>query len=195
MHPCNHIYQHFKGNILVKQRASQSGFTLIEFIIALTILGILTSFAVPAFVRYTETYRIDSIQRNFASAFKLAQSEAIKSNHQGVLCIAAAADDTCDTGANADWQQGWYVFEDVNNNGVIDLTGATPDVILKFQAPISKINFVSNTNSLTFNGSGAIVGGEESFSICIDRPVDDPDCNSEQTSEFITLASGQFIFQ
>ena len=171
---------------------------MMEFIIAVTILGILTSYAVPAFVRYSDNYRIEGIQRNFASAFKLAQSEAIKSNHAGVLCIASTTvNDTCDVSNNNDWQQGWYVFEDINGNGVIDITGApaTDDVIIKFQPPIDKINFISGTNALTFTGSGAIDGGEERFRICIDRPTDDPGCNSEQTSAFVTLASGQFIFE
>jgi len=178
----------------VPNRKAQSGFTLIEFIIAITILGILTSYAVPAFVNYLDNYRVEGTQRNFASAFKLAQSEAIKSTHQGVLCIAAAAVDTCDTAANAEWQQGWYVFEDVNNNGVID----TGEPIIKFQAPINNIHFFSETGTtrLTFDGSGALLTGAglpQEFRICTDRPTDQM-CMSEQASDFFTLASGQFIF-
>lgn len=43
---------------LVEQPAAQPGFTLLEFMIALAILGLVASLAMPAYSRYTERARV-----------------------------------------------------------------------------------------------------------------------------------------
>ena len=179
----------------------QSGLTIIEFLIAVTILGIITSLAVPAFVNMGETFGVDGKQRNLISAIKFARTEAAKQNLPVSVCVASGTTaNSCST-INADsWNDGWHVFLDNDGDGVIDpaVSATDPDdTILRTQPAIPSVSVATtpaNTNTLTFLGSGDLaVGGGVSFRVC-DQDTSNLDCTGDAyTNGFDSLLSGQIV--
>lgn len=63
------------------QHRKNRGFTLIELIVTVLILGILSSFALPAYTSFVADQRVKTAAFDVMSALVLARSEAIKRNN------------------------------------------------------------------------------------------------------------------
>lgn len=74
------------------------GFTLIELLIALAIMAILTSLALPSFNQFIAQSRLKSASSDLLMSFLLARSEATKRNCEIQI-----------TPAGSGWQAGWTV--------------------------------------------------------------------------------------
>jgi len=57
---------------------SQAGFTMMEVLVVIIILGILASLAIPGFARWLPNYRLRGAARDLYSNFQLAKAGAIK---------------------------------------------------------------------------------------------------------------------
>lgn len=107
-----------------------SGLTLIELMVTLTVLATMVAIGVPQYQRMIETNRIAGSINSLAGDLKLARSEAAKRNQVVTVC-ASNNGNTCNT---ANWDQGWIVFADQNGDRVVNVTdtmvavntGATP---------------------------------------------------------------------
>lgn len=86
----------------------QQGASLIEAMMALSIVGVLTSAAVPAMKDVLVQQRLRSGSSDLYATFHLARSEAIKRASP----VAVTPVDT------RDWSRGWKVFADRNDNGI-----------------------------------------------------------------------------
>lgn len=98
-------------------RSSGSGFTLVECLIAVAVLAILTTSAIPAYTSMLTSHLLATQANDFLAALNLARSEAIKRNGRVVVCKSVAGED-CEP--DAGWEQGWIVFDDRNNNANLD---------------------------------------------------------------------------
>ena len=65
----------------MNQLRSKQGFTLIEMLIVIAIIGILTSVAIPNFSRWKEKYEINGETKKVYFDLLLAHSTAISNNH------------------------------------------------------------------------------------------------------------------
>jgi type IV fimbrial biogenesis protein FimT len=98
--------------------ASNTGFTLVELIVTVTIAGILLGIAIPSFIDTIKGNRLAASANDFLSALSLARSEAIKRGVQvSVESIGTVA---------GQWDSGWNVFVDINGNGVFNDNATAP---------------------------------------------------------------------
>lgn len=146
----------------------QSGVTLIELLVTISIAAILMAIAVPSFQDFFRRARLDSAASDFMATLNYARSEAIR---RGVLVSVCKSNDgtSCgDDGANWGWEQGWIVFTNPNNNDSVD-TGSGEEILRVHEALPNGIKVRANNNfttRITYRSDGRItysVGGKFFF--------------------------------
>ncbi len=105
---------------------TQSGFSLIESLVTVAILGILTVMAAPSFTEYQRNTQMTTVTNELLSAFASAKSESMTT---GRNITVAPLDGTA-------WHNGWAMFVDLNYNGALD---PAEKMILSFAASPSNI--------------------------------------------------------
>jgi len=144
----------------------QTGVTLIELLVTLSIAVILMTIAVPGFQDFFRRNRVEGAASNLVAALNYARSEAIRRGVRVTVCGSSnpqAA--TPDCVANA-WSAGWIVFVDgvdprgARNNG---------DEVLRIQA-LSDLSITAGGNiakAVTFLASGRPHGvANDTFVVC-----------------------------
>lgn len=101
-----------------------SGFTLVELLVAITVLGVLLSLATPGFQSIMQDTRQVKSYNNLAGVLRFARSEAIKRSVAISVC-PRATNSTCGT----DWSQGMIVFDDATANGLPGVMDGTDSVV------------------------------------------------------------------
>lgn len=79
------------GRKAARSLGSQKGFTLIELMIAITILGLLLAMAMPSYAIWIQNTRIRSAAESFVNGLQLARNEAVRRN-ANVEFVAAGGD-------------------------------------------------------------------------------------------------------
>lgn len=116
------------------------GFTLIELMVTVLILGILSSIAMPAFSSFVASQRIKTASFDVMSSMVLARSEALKRNANVTVLPT--------TGSN--WASGWSVR-----------VGGTS---MNEQATFKNLT-ITGPASLSYNSSGRLNTAAASISI------------------------------
>ena len=92
-----------------------SGFTLIELMITLFIVGILLAVGVPSMRTFLQNNQLIATTNELVSAIHIARSEAFKLNKKVTICVSA---DGKSCVSSEKWAQGWIVFVDANDDRV-----------------------------------------------------------------------------
>lgn len=109
------------------------GFTLLELVVALGIVGLLTTIAVPRLSEFMAGQEIKKGTLEFHAALVFARSEAIKRNATVTV-----------TGLSADMAGGWSIAQ-----------GAA---VLRRQTAIGNVSFSGPSSSVTFENDGRLSG-------------------------------------
>jgi type IV fimbrial biogenesis protein FimT len=94
------------------------GFTLLELMMALALIGIILAFAIPSFSSFRKNARMTSAANDLLADLNMARTEAIKRQRNVAFCGSGApraAEPACDP-----FVSGWLVWVDNNNDGDID---------------------------------------------------------------------------
>jgi type IV fimbrial biogenesis protein FimT len=131
-----------------------AGFTLLELLITISIAAILLTIGIPSFRYITNANRISGEVNGLLGDLQFARAEAVKEGRTVTVCVGNASG--C-TGTTA-WQNGWIVFSDPTDVGVLDLPNET---VLRIQSPFSSTDTFDASNgvsAITFNREGYAVG-------------------------------------
>lgn len=115
----------------------QRGLTLIELLVAIAVLAILLTAAVPGFRAFVENSRATAASNELATALALARSEAIKRGLSASVC----------PGDNG-WDGGWRVLLGANCNAA--------DNLRTWAESGEGISIASNRAVITFGALGGL---------------------------------------
>jgi type IV fimbrial biogenesis protein FimT len=137
------------------------GFTLIELVVTITVVGILAAIAVPSMNHFLESNRLVALTNDLITDINLARSEAIKNGAQTGLCAASGSN----CGTSTDWgSSGWRVFQDTDNTS----SWTSGDTLIRSHesAPLNN-SITAPANFLVFSRVGGMVAAVTSQDITI----------------------------
>ncbi len=97
-------------------RSRQTGFTMIELMVVVTIMGILLAVAIPNFESFVNSNRLSSAANEMVASIQTARMESLRRNRRAVVCLSqnpSAASPAC----NAVNATGWVAFLDPDSSG------------------------------------------------------------------------------
>lgn len=168
-------------NSISKHQQRFYGFTLIEIMVSLTILGVLIAIAIPNFSNAIKRSRINAIRDELTASLQMARTEAIRRNVQ-IIIARNTVNCTFDMPDSQDWHCGWHLVVDSNNNGnvnaaeeVIQNTVLPPGYTLQHPNAGSPSKIIANrwgqisplANRFVISPTATGVADPETLTICI----------------------------
>ena len=129
----------------------QRGFTVIELMITMSIVGILVAAAAPGYQDWTATTRLNAHTTEFITALHFARSEAVKRNVAVSVCKSSSGTACVTTNT---WAQGWIVFVDIDASGTVDSGDTVLRVHEKLTGGTTLIGQTAVANVITFRSNG-----------------------------------------
>ncbi|MEH6550498.1 MAG: GspH/FimT family pseudopilin [Pseudomonadales bacterium] len=145
--------------MLNKKTNRQSGFTLVELMITIVIMGIALSIGVPPLVDAYRKTQVTAATTEFLSALGYARSESLNS---GVAVIVCASADKSSCGGTS-FKTGWIAFMDDDGDDTLD----SGERILRKRGSLGNTTVTTSpaTTSLTFGVGGATTQAVD-FTFC-----------------------------
>ena len=144
------------------------GFSLIELIIVLTVISILSAYAMPTFRQLRQNKAIESARNSLFVELQFARTKAIMSQSYIVVCPSVSNSACAD---DANWHKGWIVFIDKNHDKKYNNNDEILRIGNAMQPGVSAIS--SNyRKKIRFNGLGFAPGTNLSINFCDERGND-----------------------
>ena len=148
-----------------------NGFTLIEMLVAVLIVGVLLLVAAPGFSDLISNNRMVSEVYLMRATLSHARSEALARRAPVVVCPTTDGLACADSN---DWSSGYITFVDTDDNNVANPTDPDEDIIQweARQSPVD-ILFDNASKRVRFGGQGVALGFEGTFTFCDSRGAGD----------------------
>jgi len=155
-----------------------AGFTLIELIVVITILGILVGLAAPSLSEFVHSNQLITATNDLIADLNLARSEAIKQSAAAGVCKTSDGV-SCSTAVSDTWRGGWLVFADSDNSG----GWSAGDLVLRAHEALATSFTIPAAagDSVVYNRFGAIASGSGTYSLCISKIHQKRDINLSAT--------------
>ena len=145
----------------------QTGFTLLELMITIAVLGVLLGIAIPSFQTMILNSRLTTQANQVITALNYARSEAVKRGSPATVCSSNGG--TACAGA-INWTTGWLVFADPDGDGVVD----AGETVLRVWPALEGGNTLNyGKDRVTFRSTGFATGFNDTFQLCDKRGKDD----------------------
>lgn len=150
------------------------GFTLIDILIAFSLILLVFSYGVPGVSTFIKNSRVTTLTNRLATDINYARNEAVDRDAKVIICRSDDANTTSPTcgGSANNWTTGWLIFVDRNDNTSFD---GSSDILLRAtRSAIGTISVKSNDAAnakLIYDAGGTIdtSGNTAAFAICDER--------------------------
>ena len=148
------------------------GFSLIELMVVMGVLGILLTVAAPAFVNLVRDNRLLSEVYGLRAALNNARTEALTQRSFVTVCESDDGASCADTGN--DWNKGYIAFTDFDGDGVLDPNGPRGDAIVQSRVLDNETLTITYTNTngenrVRFDSRGNALNFGGTMKMCDDR--------------------------
>lgn len=150
-----------------RRRSASQGFTLIELMVTVAILGIVLALGVPSFVGTLAQNRMATQTNELVASLNLARMEAVRRSQS----VTLRAVDTATT--NTRFEAGWKVFTDTNGNGEAAVTGTgvvnenTDGFVIRDNGALAGATTVRRVSRIASGGSPTYSGATGSEALVV----------------------------
>lgn len=143
------------------QSKRMQGFTLVEVMVAIAVVAILSSVALPSLNNFMVKMRVDNEITEIQRLLLTARNMAINTGKNTTVCPLSDGDCT------ANWQNEISVFTNSSNVIATNNTFAAPDELIKVKSAIKANDRLQFANvSVIYAPSGLLLTAQGSFSYC-----------------------------
>jgi len=145
-----------------------SGFTLLELILTLTLISVVTAFAIPSMTTFSKNDRLTTNINSMVGHLAYARSEAVKRSQQVSLCVSNNTDTPNPSCTGGGWEDGWIVYIDADASDTFDAN----ETIIKAHGPFTGNNAVTINNvgtQVTYDNRGYLASNIGSLQLCDER--------------------------
>jgi len=125
---------------MIVKKQGNAGFTLVELMVVIGIIGLIAVMSIPNFNRYLNNWRLNGEAQQFASALRKARSIAVMKNIDVVFTFDRANDTY------------WY-FEDADRDGNLDSNELQSETY-EMSPRVTIAAYTLSNQTLTFGSKG-----------------------------------------
>lgn len=146
------------------------GFTLIETMVVLMVMGIILGLGMPSFLNLMEKMGTESETKMLLEGLRTARLIAIEGKQNVVVC-SSTDNENCGSAA-ADWDKGFLVYIDTDNNDELD-SGEEILFTHQFKESLHITNKSEQNQPIYYNENGWAAGSADTIYICAKEGSDE----------------------